>query len=105
MLYTYIPVLYQCWYLGAETGNAIVDVILDNYNPGAKLSVSIPKSVGYLPCYYNFKPMSVSVPEDIFNFRNKQPYNYEETNEPRFSFGYGLSYTQFEINASLEKIR
>jgi beta-glucosidase len=73
----------QCWYLGQETGTAVADLILGNINPSGKLSITIPRSVGHLPVYYNMKPSS------------KRVYQQEST-KPLYPFGYGLSYTNYE---------
>lgn len=75
--------LLTLWYPGGEGGTALADVLLGRYNPAGRLSVSVPRSVGQLPVYYNRK-----VPGS---------HDYvEESAEPLFPFGYGLSYTRFE---------
>lgn len=77
--------IFECWYLGQECGNAIADVVLGNYNPSGKLSVSIPRSAAHLPCYYNYKPMS------------RRGYLFDSVS-PLYPFGFGLSYSTFEIS-------
>jgi len=77
--------LLTLWYPGGEGGTALADVLLGRYNPAGRLSVSVPRSVGQLPVYYNRK-----VP-------NSHDY-VEESAEPLFPFGYGLSYTRFEYS-------
>ena len=77
--------LLTLWYPGGEGGTALADVLLGRYNPAGRLSVSVPRSVGQLPVYYNRK-----VP-------NSHDY-VEESAEPLFPFGYGLSYTKFEYS-------
>ena len=77
--------LVQCFYLGQEGGNAVADVVFGKYNFEGKLSVSIPHSAGSLPCYYNMKPS---------RYRS---YIYEEEH-CLYPFGYGLSYSKFEIS-------
>lgn len=79
------PVLVECWYLGEETGRAVADILFGRVNPSGKLSVTIPRSVGQLPCYYNHKPS---------RFRN---YVLAESS-PLYPFGYGLSYTTYEYS-------
>ncbi|MEL6869164.1 MAG: glycoside hydrolase family 3 N-terminal domain-containing protein [Pseudomonadota bacterium] len=74
------------WILGQETGTAIAEVLFGDYNPGGKLPVSIPRSVGHLPVYYNHKPTS------------RRGYVDADTSA-LFPFGYGLSYTTFEFAA------
>jgi beta-glucosidase len=75
--------IIECWYLGQETGHAVADVLFGRVNPSGKLSVTFPRSVGQLPCYYNKKPS---------DFRH---YILADSS-PLYPFGYGLSYTRFE---------
>jgi beta-glucosidase len=77
------PAIIECWYLGQETGRAVADVIFGTVNPSGKLTVTFPRSVGQLPCYYNKKPS---------NFRD---YVLSEST-PLYPFGFGLSYTTFQ---------
>jgi beta-glucosidase len=80
------PALIEGWYLGQETGHAVADVLLGKVNPGGKLPVSVARSVGQLPIYYNHKPTA------------RRGYLFETT-KPLYPFGYGLSYTRFDISA------
>lgn len=80
-----VPGIFECWYLGQEGGNAVADVLFGDVNPGGKLPISIPKSVGQLPIYYNYKPSA------------RRGYLFDDAN-PLFTFGYGLSYTSFEFS-------
>ncbi|MEQ9308260.1 MAG: glycoside hydrolase family 3 N-terminal domain-containing protein [Balneolaceae bacterium] len=77
--------ILECWYLGQEGGNAVADVLFGDINPGGKLPISIPKSVGQLPIYYNYRPSA------------RRGYLFDDAN-PLFTFGYGLSYTSFEFS-------
>ncbi len=79
--------LLEGWYLGQEGGNAVADVLFGKVNPGGKLPVSIPRSASQLPIFYNRHP-SAEVNAFI-----------EGRREPLFPFGYGLSYTTFDISA------
>ncbi len=79
--------LIEGWYLGQEGGNAFADVLFGKVNPGGKLPVSFPRSAGALPIYYNYHPSA-----------HLNGY-IEGKLEPLFPFGYGLSYTSFEISA------
>lgn len=80
-----IPAILEAWYPGEEGGNAIADVLFGDYNPGGKLPISFPQSVGQIPVYYNRKPSS-------FN-------DYINTDaQPLFPFGHGLSYTKFSYS-------
>ncbi len=86
-----VPAILECWYLGQETGRAVADVLFGDFNPGGKLPISIPRSVGHVPCYYNYKPSA------------RRGYLFDEVS-PLYPFGYGLSYTSFEFrNVRLEK--
>jgi beta-glucosidase len=79
------PAIIEAWYLGQETGTALARVLFGEVNPGGKLPVSIPRNVGQLPVYYNYKPTA------------KRGYAFAQTS-PLYSFGYGLSYTQFSYS-------
>ena len=73
--------LLTLWYPGMEGGSALADILWGDYNPAGRLPISIPRSVGQIPVNY-----SQPVTGDYV----------EETSKPLYSFGYGLSYTQFE---------
>lgn len=77
--------ILECWYLGQESGHAVADVLFGDVNPSGKLPISFPRSVGHIPCYYNRKPSA------------RRGYVIEETSA-LFPFGFGLSYTNFEIS-------
>jgi beta-glucosidase len=81
-----VPVIFECWYLGQETGFAIADVLFGDYNPGGKLPISIPRSVGHLPVFYNHKPSA------------RRGYLFDDVS-PLYPFGFGLSYTEFAFGA------
>lgn len=80
------PALIEGWYLGQQTGNAVADVVFGRANPGGKLPVTIARDVGQLPMFYNHKPSA------------RRGYLFAETS-PLYPFGYGLSYTTFDIGA------
>ena len=77
-----VPAILECWYLGQETGHAVAEVLFGDHNPGGKLPISIPRSVGHLPVFYNHKPSA------------RRGYLLDEVT-PLYPFGYGLSYTRF----------
>jgi beta-glucosidase len=79
----HVPAILDGWYLGQEGGAAIADVIFGDYNPGAKLPVTIPRSVGQLPDYYYQKPSG------------KREY-LDSSTLPLYPFGWGLSYATFK---------
>ena len=80
------PAIIEGWYLGQETGHAVADVLFGRVNPGGKLPVSVARHVGQLPIFYNHKPTA------------RRGYLFETT-APLWPFGFGLSYTTFEISA------
>ena len=85
--------IYECWYLGQESGNAVADVLFGDYNPGGKLPITFPRSAGQIPVFYNHKPSARRgyIDGDI---------------TPLYDFGFGLSYTKFQIsNLRLSKSR
>ena len=79
-----VPALIEGWILGQETGTAVAEILFGQSNPGGKLPVTLPRSVGHLPCYYNHKPTA------------RRGY-VDDRIEPLFPFGYGLSYTTFRL--------
>jgi beta-glucosidase len=86
-----VPVIFECWYLGQETGHAVAEVLFGDFNPGGKLPITIPRSAGHLPAFYNYKPTA------------RRGYLFDEV-APLFPFGFGLSYTTFTIaNVRLDK--
>jgi beta-glucosidase len=85
-LATHAPAMLEGWYLGQETGHAVADVLFGKVNPGGKLPVTIARSVGQLPVFYNHKPTA------------RRGYLFDTT-APLYPFGYGLSYTKFDISA------
>jgi beta-glucosidase len=86
-----VPVVFECWYLGQENGHAVADVLFGDVNPGGKLPISIPRSVGHLPVFYNYKPSA------------RRGYLFDDVS-PLYAFGFGLSYTSFAIkNVKLQK--
>ncbi len=78
-----VPAILEGWYLGQETGTAVADVLFGDVNPGGKLPVTFPRSVGQLPAFYNHKPSA------------RRGYLFSG-HGPLFPFGHGLSYTTFE---------
>ena len=87
--------IVETWFLGSQAGRAIADVLLGNYNPSGKLSISFPRTHGQIPVYYNHlktgRPYSQGNPD---KFLSKY---LDGSNDPLYSFGYGLSYTTFEV--------
>jgi beta-glucosidase len=88
------PAILEAWFPGIQAGNAVADVLFGKVNPGGKLPVTFPHTVGQVPIYYNHEP--TGRPCDI-TFRWNSRYRDLVTCEPLFPFGYGLSYTTFSI--------
>jgi beta-glucosidase len=88
-----VPTILYTWWLGSEAGNAIADVLVGDYNPSAKLTMSFPRSVGQIPVYYNHfntgRPSAAGAASGFVS-------GYIDLDgNPRFPFGFGLSYTEF----------
>jgi beta-glucosidase len=97
-----MPVILESWFLGIEMGNAVADVLFGDYNPSGKLPVTFPRATGQIPVYYNHKNTG-RPPEDNDYFTSKY---LDVSWTPQFPFGYGLSYSRFEIsNITLDKNR
>ena len=79
------PAILECWYLGQEGGTAVAEVLFGAVNPGGKLPMSIPRSAGHLPAFYNYKPSA------------RRGYLFDDVT-PLWPFGFGLSYTTFAIS-------
>lgn len=79
-----VPAILECWYLGQATGEAVAEVLFGVVNPSGKLPISIPRSVGHLPAYYNHKPS------------DRRGYLFDDAS-PLYPFGFGLSYTTFLV--------
>lgn len=86
------PAILWCWWLGTEAGNAMTDVLTGTYNPSARVPMSFPRHLGQLPVYYNHKN-SGRPPLDVEG--NYSGRYLDIDYKPRYSFGYGLSYTTF----------
>jgi len=82
---THVPAILEGWYLGQAAGTAVAEVLFGEINPGGKLPITFPRSVGQLPVYYYHKPSA------------RRGYLFAEKT-PLFPFGHGLSYTQFEFS-------
>ena len=90
-----VPVIFECWYLGQETGHAVAEILFGGVNPAGKLPITIPRSAAHLPAFYNYKPSA------------RRGYLFDDAS-PLFAFGYGLSYTTFafkNLRLAKKKIR
>ena len=77
--------IFECWYLGQETGDAVAAALFGDINPGGKLPITIPRSAGHLPAFYNYKPSA------------RRGYLFDDVS-PLYPFGFGLSYTTFAFS-------
>ncbi|MGA3287006.1 MAG: glycoside hydrolase family 3 N-terminal domain-containing protein [Bacteroidota bacterium] len=83
--------ILEAWYPGAKTGDAVAKTLFGEYNPGGKLPITFPKSVGQVPLNFPYMPASQSYfPND--------PEDFAQVTGPLYPFGHGLSYTQFEFS-------
>ena len=89
----HIPSILNAWLLGSEAGNAIADVLFGDYNPSAKLTMTVPRNTGQIPIFYNTK--RVSRPLDNTRYTSKY---IDSSIAPLYPFGYGLSYTEFNYS-------
>jgi beta-glucosidase len=87
------PAILETWFAGTRGGEAIADALFGDYNPGGKLPVTFPRSVGQSPFYYNQTPTG------------RPPTNEKYTSKyldvpvpPLYPFGHGLSYTTFRLS-------
>lgn len=88
----HISSIVEAWQLGTQSGHAIAQVLYGDYNPSGKLPMSFPRTVGQVPIYYNHKHTGRRVPEPSVFWSHYS----DESNEPLYPFGFGLSYTTFE---------
>jgi beta-glucosidase len=89
-----VPSILEAWMAGTQSGNAIADVLFGDVNPGGKLPVTFPRTVGQVPIYYNH--MNTGRPPEANNRYTSKYFDVPWT--PQFPFGYGLSYTTFKIS-------
>ncbi len=78
--------ILECWYLGQDAGTAVAQTLFGDVNPGGKLPISVPRSVGHIPAFYNHKPSA------------RRGYLFDDTSA-LYPFGFGLSYTTFALGA------
>ncbi len=87
----HIPAIVEAWQLGTQSGHAIAQVLYGEYNPSGKLPMTFPRSVGQVPIYYNHFRTGRPNEEPIVFWSHYS----DESNDPLYPFGYGLSYTTF----------
>lgn len=90
----FVPAILEAWYPGSKGGKAVADVLFGDYNPGGKLTVTFPKTVGQIPFNFPCKPSS-----QIDGGKNSGLNgNMSRVNGALYPFGFGLSYTTFEYS-------
>ncbi len=89
-----IPAIVEAWQLGSQSGHAIAQVLYGDYNPSGKLPISFPRSVGQIPIFYN--KYNTGRPEQEHGVY--WSHYTDESNDPLYPFGFGLSYTTFSYS-------
>lgn len=90
------PAILYTWWLGTKAGDAIADVLFGDYSPSAKLPMSFPRAEGQIPIYYNrYNTGRPAAHDSDVNYVSAY---IDLPNSPKFSFGYGLSYTSFRYS-------
>lgn len=88
--------IVETWFLGSQAGDAIADILVGDYNPSGKLSITFPRNQGQIPIYYNHfntgRPFTEGMQNKFLSMYLDGP------NAPLYPFGYGLSYTTFQIS-------
>jgi len=91
----HLPAILEAWNPGERGGEAVADVLFGDYDPSGRLAITIPRSVGQLPAYYNYKPSKSYWIEH--GWTNEKGYA-DLLGSPLYPFGYGLSYTDFRYS-------
>jgi len=89
-----IPAIVEAWHLGSRSGDAIAQVLYGDYIPSGKLPMTFPRDVGQVPIYYNHKSTGRPGPLDLVFWS----HYIDQTNDPLYPFGHGLSYTTFDYS-------
>lgn len=90
----HIPAIIEAWQLGTQTGHAVTQVLYGEYNPAGKLPMTFPRHVGQVPIYYNqFRTGRPGPKPEVF-----WPHYMDESKQPLYPFGFGLSYTTFDYS-------
>lgn len=89
-----VSAIVNAWHLGSEAGDAIADVLSGDVNPSGRLTVSIPRSVGQIPIFYNHKNTGRPLESDDMPYKRYNSCYMDCLNSPLYPFGYGLSYSK-----------
>ena len=92
----HVPAILYTWWLGTEAGDAIADVLFGDYNPSAKLPISFPRTEGQIPIYYSYYNTGRPATSDSDRFYRSAYIDLSIY--PKFPFGFGLSYTNFDYS-------
>jgi beta-glucosidase len=87
---THVPAILEAWYPGTEAGNAIAQLLAGDVNPGGKLPITWPRSVGQIPIYYAHNLSQIP--------GSPNTRYWDNSSAPLYPFGYGLSYTSFKVS-------
>lgn len=90
----FVPAIVEAWYPGSQGGTAVADVLFGDYNPGGKLTVTFPKTVGQIPFNFPSKPAALVDGGNKLGLHG----NASRTNGALYYFGHGLSYTTFKYS-------
>jgi beta-glucosidase len=93
----HVPSILNVWFAGSEAGHAIADVLFGDVNPSGKLSATFPQNIGQIPIFYNHKNTGRPLADGEW-FKKFRSNYLDVSNEPLYPFGYGMSYTSFEIS-------
>jgi len=88
----HVPAIVEAWRPGERGGEAVADVLFGDYNPTGRLAITIPRHVGQLPAYYNYKPAKG------YWMRDEKRGYADMPATPLYPFGYGLSYSKYEYS-------
>ena len=91
----HVPAIVEAWNPGERGGEAVADVLFGDYNPTGRLAISIPRSVGQLPAYYNYKPSKAYWMNRGWTHMGGY---VEMPGTPLYPFGHGMSYTNFRMS-------
>ena len=89
----HVSSILQAWYPGVQAGNAIADILFGDVSPSARMAISWPRSMGQIPVYYNHKNTGRPTSPDRWHTGY-----LDESKDPLFPFGYGLTYTKFQYS-------
>lgn len=94
----HVPAILNVWFGGSEAGDAICDVLFGEKSPSGRLTVTMPRTLGQVPIYYNHLNTGRPVPEGAQAYRKYQSNYIDVRNDPLYPFGYGLTYSTFDYS-------